>query len=235
MNKRERKNLLVRAGAVLIAVCMVAALALPAFAADTSGDDTYTYTVRIFAGDKGTVDGKEVLIEENIVPGTEKIYRYQELAKATDSKYYPTGIRESGKDNSTKSQYLGAFKVNKDLDLVVSYGIKGSQVAYTINYLLDGSTTVLHAPETYYGNVGDKPVVSYLHIEGYTPRYLNLTGTLDENAANNNWTFYYVSNAQETEINGETGTTTTTTTTTTTWSRSRRCRSRWSYSRRSRC
>ena len=62
MNKRERKNLLVRAGAVLIAVCMVAALALPAFAADTSGDDTYTYTVRIFAGDKGTVDGKEVLM-----------------------------------------------------------------------------------------------------------------------------------------------------------------------------
>ena len=58
MNRKERNNFLMRVGAVLIAVCMVAALALPAFAADTSAEnEPYKYTVRIFPGDKGTING----------------------------------------------------------------------------------------------------------------------------------------------------------------------------------
>ena len=44
MNRKERNNFLMRVGAVLIAVCMVAALALPAFAADTSAEnEPYKY------------------------------------------------------------------------------------------------------------------------------------------------------------------------------------------------
>ena len=56
-----RRTLFVKAAAVFIALCMIAALALPAFAADTAAasSDSYTYTVRIFPGDKGTIDGKD--------------------------------------------------------------------------------------------------------------------------------------------------------------------------------
>ena len=46
------------------------------------------------------------------------------------------------------------------------YGILGNAVAYTVNYV-DTSGRQLAPSETYYGNVGDEPVIAYLYIEGY--------------------------------------------------------------------
>lgn len=68
LRSSEKRTMFVKAAAIFIALCMVAALALPAFAADASAasSDSYTYTVRIFPGDKGTIDGKE---EPYIVTG----------------------------------------------------------------------------------------------------------------------------------------------------------------------
>lgn len=234
MTRKERRTFFMRLGAVLIVICMVAALALPAFAADTSGavsqSDPYTYTVRIFPGDKGTIDGSESPV---IVSGIQPGYRWNssdfDWAKRTASKtakYHPTGIREAGKDNNTKNRYA-SFVVDRDIDLVVSYGITGSETQYTIYYREAGTEALLEVPEghsnpeTYYGNVNDSPVVSYLHIEGYTPQYYNLTGTLKKNAADNVWTFYYnpivveQPTEPETESGNTTGTTTGGTTTTT--------------------
>ena len=196
MNRKERKNLLMRVGAVLIAVCMVAALALPAFAADTSSDnEPYKYTVRIFPGDKGTINGST----DPIVKEVEANYSWtrgdfdclNQAASKTD-RYYVTGMRESGRDNNTNALYKsGNFTVDRDIDLVVSYGIKGSDVPYTINYLEVGSNKVLRKAETYYGNDGDKPAVAYLYVEGYVPQYEVVTGTIKA-GSDNKWTFYYV-------------------------------------------
>lgn len=196
MNRKERKNFLMRVGAVLIAVCMVAALALPAFAADASAEnEPYKYTVRIFPGDKGTINGST----DPIVKEVEANYSWtrgdfdclNQAASKTD-RYYVTGMRESGRDNNTNALYKsGNFTVDRDIDLVVSYGIKGSDVPYKINYVEVGSNKVLRKAETYYGNDGDKPAVAYLYVEGYIPQYEVMTGTIKAGSSNE-WTFYYV-------------------------------------------
>lgn len=196
MNRKERRSLFMRVGAVLIAICMVAALALPAFAADTSTEDTYSYTVRIFPGDKGTIDGSKDPIVKEVNPGYEwsaSDFDYGSQAASDTDKYYVTGMREAGKDNNTNGAYKGGgFTVDRDIDLVISYGIKGSDVAYTINYVDVNSGDPIHSPKTYYGNIGDKPAVAYLYIDGYVPQYKNITGTLQSDASANEWTFYYV-------------------------------------------
>lgn len=84
-----------------------------------------------------------------------------------------------------------SFEVTGDQEYVVAYGIKGNQVAYTINYQ-DANGNKLADSQTFYGNVGDKPVVAYTYIDGYTPEYRNLTKTLSANASENVFTFNYL-------------------------------------------
>ncbi|MDO5476542.1 MAG: hypothetical protein Q4F43_05445, partial [Eubacteriales bacterium] len=236
----DRRSLFVKAAAIMLALCLIAALALPAFASDTgsaaSGSDSYSYTIRIFPGDKGTIDGStDPLIIGNIQPGTRwntNDFNYEKQAKVKDQykgKYYISGFRESGKDNNTRaggtkgkqSKYSGSFVVDRDVDFVLSYGMKGSEVAYTIHYVDAETNKELHASDTYHGNVNERPVVSYRYLPGYTPQYYNLTGTLNADASKNNWTFYYNKNEEPTTEEEPTtntggGTTTTTTTTRTT-------------------
>ena len=196
MKNKERRNLFMRVGAVLIVICMIAALALPALAADTSSDATYSYTVRIFPGDKGTIDGKKDPIVTVVEPGYEwsgSDFDYGQRAASDTDKYYVRGIREAGRDNNTTNNLINpSFIVDRDIDLVVAYGVKGSDVTYKINYLEYGSNKKLMEPQTYHGNIGDKPVVAYLYIDGYVPQYKNVTGTLDADSAKNEWTFYYI-------------------------------------------
>ena len=100
------------------------------------------------------------------------------------------GIRISGRDNNAAVEN-SSFEVTGDQEYVVAYGIKGDQVAYTINYQ-DANGNKLADSQTFYGNVGDKPVVAYTYIDGYTPEYRNLTKTLSANAAENVFTFNYL-------------------------------------------
>ena len=202
MKNKERRNLFMRVGAVLIVICMIAALALPALAADTSSDATYSYTVRVFPGDKGTIDGKKDPIVKVVEPGYEwssSDFEYGQRAASDTDKYYVRGIREAGRDNNTTGDLVNpddlvnpGFTVDRDIDLVVAYGVKGSDVTYKINYLEYGSNKKLMEPQTYHGNIGDKPVVAYLYIDGYVPQYKNVTGTLDADSTKNEWTFYYI-------------------------------------------
>ena len=206
MKNKERRTLLMRVGAVLIAICMIAALALPALAADTTSDDTYSYTVRIFPGDKGTVDGRKDPIIRVVEPGYEwssTDFDYGERAASDTDKYYVRGIREAGRDNNTTEKFNDliepGFTITRDIDIVVAYGIKGSDVTYTIHYAELGTNKEIHKTQIYHGNVGDKPVVAYLYIDGYVPQYKNVTGTLDADPAKNEWTFYYV-NADDASV-----------------------------------
>lgn len=197
MKKKERRDLLMRIGAVLIVICMIAALALPAFAADAAGEDKpYSYTVRIFPGDKGTINGSKAPIVREVEPGSKwgrADFDISQAAPDDPDRYYVMGLREAGRDNNTTDVMFrsGSFTVDRDIDLVVSYGIRGSDVEYTIHYVEYGTNKVLHDPETYHGNDGDQPAVAYLYIEGYLPREEVISDTIKAGSAND-WTFYYV-------------------------------------------
>ena len=185
-----------RLAALALAVLVAAAGILPAMVQASSTKEAYTYTVRIFAGAQGTISGGTVKTYENLTPGQRISFNQSEVSLKNGSKYYIRGIRESGKDNNTVAR-LSTITVNSDMDYVVAYGILGDAVSYTVNYQdADGNT--LLPSETYYGNVGDRPVIAFQYIEGYFPNAYNLTGTLSANAAENVFTFTYREIAPET-------------------------------------
>ena len=110
------------------------------------------------------------------------------VALGEDSRYYVKGIRLSGRDNNTVDS--SAFRVEGDRDYVVAYGIRGDMTSYVVNYQ-DEAGNALGESRSYYGNVGDKPVVAFLYVEGYEPMAYNLTKTLVSNEAENVFTFIY--------------------------------------------
>jgi len=170
--------------------------------------DTYTYKVTVYAGNKGTIDGQEQKEITGLSLGSQVILDINSV-KVTDDKYYVKGFRLSGRDNAS-SELLNTpgFIVKGDADYVVAYGIKGNMVAYTVNYQ-DASGKSLAESQTFYGNVGDKPVVAYRYVENYIPDALALTKTLSNNESENVFTFTYKPGATDRVV-----TTTTTITTT---------------------
>ncbi len=170
----------------LLSVTVIAAApAVTAMAAQTT---PYTYKVTLSAGNKGTIDGQQKVEELNLTAGSTISFDLNDI-QVTDEKYYVKGIRLSGRDNA-EALAAPAFTVDGDADYVVAYGIKGEQVAYTVEYKdADGNT--LADSQTFYGNVGDKPVVAYRYIENYVPQALALTKTLSDNEADNVFTFTY--------------------------------------------
>lgn len=115
----------------------------------------------------------------------------QELVQLPkDSKYYVKGIRLSGRDNNTAEMEKTDFVVESDLDYVIAYGVKGDMVSYQVNYRDEAGNT-LYPSVTYYGNVGDKPVVAFRYVEGYEPQAYNLTRTLQKDESRNEFTFVY--------------------------------------------
>lgn len=175
------------------------------FFSKTVKAETTTYTVRVFSGERGSFSGKganEVKVYNGLTYGSEfrvkdhnDLKDYKNSMTLTDERYYVRGIRESGKDNNTVGEE--SFKITRDIDFVVAYGIKGSNVEYYVNYV-DESGNKLAESDTYSGNVGDKPVVAYEYIDGYYPQARNLTKTLSANASENNFTFVYRKITQET-------------------------------------
>ena len=138
---------------LLLVLCLVWSLSATAFA------ENYTYTIRIFDGDQGSVGG---IISQgtNLKYGDYFYFSNSSATPKNANKYYVKGIRESGKDNNTYEANKTIY-VTRDQDYVVAYGIRGTEVTYTINYV-DSSGKKLADSVTYYGNPGDKPVASYL-------------------------------------------------------------------------
>ena len=193
----------------LFALCLCfTTSALPAYA---EGRKAYTYTVNFYTGNHGSFAGTNHVMVDNSKSGSsyqisgggsvvtvsglmrnDVVSFDAALVGAVDlgenSKYYVKGIRQSGRDNDTVS--LSAFRVEKDQDYVVAYGIRGELTSYTVHYQ-DTSGRTLAPSRTYYGNVGDRPVVAFLYIDGYEPQAYNLTRTLTANAAENIFTFEY--------------------------------------------
>jgi hypothetical protein len=165
--------------AMLACLLLAAGISSTAFAVDD------LCTIRIFSGAQGTVPGGTV--------STYQIKRGEPFDKisviggyasvAAGSKYYAKGLRESGKEESHEL----SFKVEKDEDFVVTYGIKGEQVEYFVRYV-DASGADLADPNgPFYANVGDRVYVAYLEISGYQPDAYNKVRTLTDD-----YTFEFV-------------------------------------------
>ena len=207
--------------AAAVTASMVSSLSIMNVAA--AGD--YTYTVTFYAGNQGTfanmddltVSGKgtpQISMEgdritvSGLTQGDVISFDVNQgaVSLSEDSKYYVQGLRLSGRDNDEQMEEP-AFWVTGDEDYVVAYGIQGDMTSYTVNYV-DENGNELAPSRTYYGNVGDKPVVAYLYMDGYMPQALTLTQTLSANQADNVFTFEYSPNPIEV-IPGETVTVTT--------------------------
>jgi len=164
----------------LLVSLLTVSMTLGASTMSVMADDTtpYTYKVTLSAGNKGTINGQNKIEQTNIASGSTVTFNLNDI-QVTDDKYYVKGIRLSGRDNN-ETLAAPSFTVDKDADYVVAYGIKGNMVAYTVNYQ-DASGKSLAESQTFYGNIGDKPVVAYRYIENYIPDALALTKTLSDN------------------------------------------------------
>lgn len=171
----------------------------------TASAEEYSYTITLHAGNKGSINGveggKEVLTGCHV--GDRVSFDMSKIT-VNDEKYYVKGVRLSGRDNE---EVAPAFYVNGDADYVVAYGIKGNMVGYTVKYVDEDGKTLADS-ETFYGNVGDKPVVAYKYLDGYIPQALAMTKTLSDNEAENVFTFVYHAADPETVINVIPGTVT---------------------------
>ena len=182
---------------LLSAMMLTTLLAQTALASDVEPSDTnpYTFTVTLSAGNQGTFGGTDMVEESGLTfekPQVADFSNYQNQLQIKDDKYYAKGIRLSGRDNSDTS-YSPTWTtgtITEDADYVVAYGMKGDMVAYTVQYL-DENGNELAPSNTFYGSIGDKPVVAFQYIEGYLPQAYNLTKTLSANEADNVFPFVY--------------------------------------------
>lgn len=148
----------------------------------------YGYKVTLYTGNKGMIQGKSSL-DVQVEKGQQVSFDLTKIELEKESPYYIKGIRLSGHD-SIDTLAPATFDVEADQEYVVVYGVKGQQVAYTIHYV-DQQGKELLPQETLYGNVGDKPVVAYKHVEGYLPQTTAFTKTLSDNEKDNVFRFVY--------------------------------------------
>lgn len=192
-----------------LAALSVTALSVPmtllagqtAFAAEG-----YTYTVRLLAGNQGTLTGEGIEApgaeksnitdsEGNVVGIEISGLAYEsrvniiasEAAAEKDGRYYVRGVKRAGRDNSEEEP---SFTVDCDKDYVISYGVRGDTVQYAVNYV-DADGNELLAGGTYYGNSGERQYVSARYVDGYQPQAYNLVKTLSDNEAENVFNFVY--------------------------------------------
>ena len=168
--------------AVLCAVLLFVPGALRAKA------EPYKYTVTVLAGLHGQFkEGDKNKTEFKVAKDVQwNPTEWMEKLEVTDERFYLKGFHISGIED-----LVPTTPITEDTVFVASYGLKGQTVAYTVRYQ-DAAGNTLHPTRTFYGNIGDKPVIAYQYIDGFVPRVLNLTKTLSANEADNVFTFTYV-------------------------------------------
>lgn len=201
-----------------IAVSLLAlTVVLFTMAPSAFADSAYTYTVRLYAGNQGTLTGNGVQVSSaaakisksknqvtirGLQYGDIVYITPQSAGKVTDDTYYVKGVRRSGRDNAEATE--SSFIVASDRDYVMAYGVSGEMVAYTVRYVDETGTQLLES-DTYYGNLGERQYVSARYVDGYQPQSLNLVKTLSANEADNVFTFEYAPTAVPTPAPPEEG------------------------------
>ncbi|MBR0462532.1 MAG: hypothetical protein IJJ00_07465 [Erysipelotrichaceae bacterium] len=149
---------------LLVLLCLFTARPVKA---EEGAPSPRTYKVTISGGLHGKIDGKDIIEFE--VPQDYEWNMNDYLDRITlnssedEQRYYFKGFHISGRDD-----LIGTKTISEDTVFVATYGIKGETAEYHVHYL-DGSGNTLHEPQTFYGNVGDRPVIAYVHVEGYEP------------------------------------------------------------------
>lgn len=177
-------------------ICMVLA-SVSAYAA-------YDHKVNVSAGNGKFESGSDINASGNVSASvdtssasvtlggkTTKVTTMPDGKSPDASKYFVTGLKVTGRDNSNRVGNITAE--NRDLDLVVSYGLKTDMVSYQVQYLdaATGNPIGGLSTETHYGVKGDKPIVSYKYAEGYLPNAYAATKTLSADSSQNVITFWY--------------------------------------------
>ena len=169
-------------------ILLLAALVIGVFPVSAQAANR-EYMIRVSAGNKGTIPSYENALYSVTLP-------YGSNLPVPDAipvdGYYVKGIKESGKDS-----FMNGYYITQDQDFIIVYGIKGHEVSYVVRYLEYGTDTVLAQEQTFYADPGDKPVSSYIYIEGYQP-YRRTTKTLVEDASQNVLFAYYTKLPAET-------------------------------------
>lgn len=192
-------KILKRMGSMLLCALLLLALSTAVWA----DQEAYTYRITFHAGNQGKFVSDQLQVQgsgynirrtdESITvsglrQGDRVIWNSDTVVLTQGSRYYIRGVRLSGRDNNTVD--ATSFSVQGDQDYVVAYGIRGETVSYRIEYQ-DTNGKQLRESRTMQGNVGDKPVVAAVFIEGYVPQAYNLTGTLQADESKNVFTFVY--------------------------------------------
>lgn len=88
--------------------------------------------------------------------------------------------------------------ITEDTDFVVAYGILANRVAYTVNYVDAETGTALADPQTFFGDIGDRPAAAPQYIENYLPQAALVLLTLSQDETKNVITFRYARLAEGT-------------------------------------
>ncbi len=198
-DEEEETDAHMRTGKAFVLILMFSLI----FGQNAQAADEYDYTVRIYAGNQGLLGDGGITVpsaakvkrsaDQIIITGLKYgdivNVRAQDAAEVKDEKYYVKGIRRSGRDNSEATEE--AFTVASDRDYVIAYGIRGTMVKYTVNYVDDSGKKLLDS-DTYYGNPGERQYVSYRYIDGYQPQAYNLVKTLSTDESKNVFDFRYM-------------------------------------------
>lgn len=179
--------------ALAFALVLMFSLCSAVFAAEPDEDATGTlYTVRLYGGNDevGTLTvGSDGVYTQQLPPG--KVTFTADKVKVNDDRFYAKGFREAGHDNNPIFTFGAAAPVERDIDYVIAYGMKSTAVKYTVRYRHATTGVDLIGAQTFYGNVGDKPVVAFLYLENYMPQAYNLTKTLSATESENEFIFLY--------------------------------------------
>lgn len=167
---------------ILLAVCLAPA---------KLHAESYDYHVTVYAGEHGTLTYNEteegLNVKELEFKAGERFNPNDFTVEVDDDKYYFKGFHVSG----IEGRIEGSLKVNEDIILVATYGIKGKQVAYYISYVDKTTGARLLPTRTEHGNPGDEAVAAYRYIEGYVPDFYNAHLILSEDESKNKIVFEY--------------------------------------------
>ena len=149
---------------VLLIACVMLSLTVSASAAAPQ------YKVTISSGLHGTIGGERTI--EVTVPSGGSVNYLDYIPTAVDEFYYFKGFHISGQEGVAPPS-----TIDRDLQIVASYGIEGDMAQITVHYrTADGRA--LANDDVLKGKIGDKPVVPARHIDNYVPNAYNFTFTL---------------------------------------------------------
>ena len=192
MNTLRIRSIL-KSAAVVTVLLIMAVLMFAVRGPEKAYADGYKYKVTIYSGAQGTFKGGKTVWSKTYNQGEHVQISLKSLGfkLKNGSKYYARGFKISGHDNDETTGFMTmSFKAKQDVEYTVAYGLKGAMVKYIVKYV-DDQGSKLSNPDTYYGMAGDKPVLAYKYIEGWTPDAYNKAKTLSKDESKNVFTFTY--------------------------------------------